>query len=80
MPLNKRNQTIFSLRENVTVKRIVVAKNISSGAIFEIPVVTSVEQMWENFLLWEEILFYQSYLPTPPLRQDMTLGQFLSGV
>ena len=26
------------------------------------------------------ILFYLSYLPTPPLGQDMTQGQFLSGV
>ena len=23
---------------------------------------------------------YDTYLPTPPLRQDMTQGQFLSGV
>ena len=28
----------------------------------------------------ESMNSYQSYLPTPPLRQDMTQGQFLSGV
>ena len=28
----------------------------------------------------EEILNYNPTYPTPPLRQDMTQGQFLSGV
>ena len=26
------------------------------------------------------LMYYLSYLPTPPLGQDMTQGQFLSGV
>ena len=41
----------FSFRENLTVKKVVVAKNVSSKVIFEMPV-TSVEQMdVKNFLL-----------------------------
>ena len=30
--------------------------------------------------VWVLIISYTSYLPTPPLGQDMTQGQFLSGV
>ena len=30
--------------------------------------------------VWDDGLILLSYLPTPPLGQDMTQGQFLSGV
>ena len=42
------------------------------------------KQMTELLVLhsntWNHLTVYKSYLPTPPLGQDMTQGQFLSGV
>ena len=39
-------------------------------------------RMWSRHQLWGRgtNCGLISYLPTPPLRQDMTQGQFLSGV
>ena len=37
-------------------------------------------ELYKNFQNLLKKTLYQSYLPTPSLRQDMTQGQFLSGV
>ena len=35
---------------------------------------------WENVAIENLAILTRYYLPTPPLGQDMTQGQFLSGV
>ena len=46
-----------------------------------INLLNSFSDKWQE-LLWKvvAIKFQYPYLPTPPLMQDMTQGQFLSGV
>ena len=46
---------------------------------YELRIKGKVEQSWEwSSALPKTLVWY--YLPTPPLGQDMTQGQFLSGV
>ena len=35
---------------------------------------------WLSYLMWKFASHHIHYLPTPPLGQDMTQGQFFSGV
>ena len=41
---------------------------------------TSTDKIWENGFELTKKRSRRYYLPTPPLGQDMTQGQFLSGV
>ena len=80
--MEKKN--LFNAKESV-VEKINVSfdahffhgKNIFSHVNFDIQTQNTAHVFFETSWL-RVILWY--YLPTPPLGQDMTQGQFLSGV
>ena len=62
---------------------MIVPENVQAKTILILHKVPDI--IYENFnrlkiILHIYIFIYISYLPTPPLGQDMTQGQFLSGV